>query len=111
MGTSQLSDSDVIIRVDALRYEIHNLSIQVAPGNPARLSTDCDFQKYMLETTPETEDYLDYLGSESSSMVIESYLWRVIVGEVFQKFLWAPTLHSPLIILYNALRPGQYQER
>ncbi len=108
-GLYQIPDSDLTQLVTQLRYDVRNFSIQLftneaprqQPGNlPAG-----GFWKYMHETTPRSDHFQVYLKSKTSGpTVIQSFLWRLFVGEIFEKFRWAASLHESITTVYLALQ-------
>ncbi|KAI0552466.1 hypothetical protein F4679DRAFT_581376 [Xylaria curta] len=112
-GTYQLADSEFIDSVTQLRYNIRNFASQYfegkAPPGSKNLTTG-NLSTYMLETT-EDDLYLDYLMSPSQGpFVVQSFLWRLLVGEVFEKFCWAPRLQESMATIYETLRPRYEDE-
>jgi hypothetical protein len=110
-GMYQLPDSDLVNAVKQLRYQIRNFSLQYfdgkAPEQPGDTPTQ-NFWKYMLETTVTGQDHHAYLMSEAKGpVVIQSFLWRLLVGEIFEKFCWAPSLRESMTRVYEALRSGR----
>ena len=107
----QLIDSDLIDKVKHLRYEIQSFSLQYfeAQGcEEANAMESNQLLKHLRNTTPLTHDYKVYLESGiEGPMVIQSFLWRMLVGEVFGKFHWLPLLGREMTVLYEALKPGK----
>lgn len=112
MGQYQLSDSDLTASVKRLRYDIRAFSVQYFAVNAPRQSGDVptgNFWRYMYETTPGSDDYQAHLASETRGpIVIEAFLWRLLVGEIFGKFCWVPWLQESITRVYQALQPGRY---
>ena len=105
----QLSDSDLTTSVKRLRYDIRAFSLQYFAGKSHGQSGDLpagDFWKYMHETTPGSDDYQAYLMSQTRGpIVIQSFLWRLLAGEIFEKFCWVPWLKKSITQVYQALQP------
>jgi hypothetical protein len=110
-GMYQLLDSDLISSVERLRYDIRAFSVQFS-GNATEQAENPRvgdlWKKYMLGTTPGSQDYREYLMSSTRRpIVIQSFLWRFLVGEIFEKFCWMPPLQKSTTKLYEALQPGK----
>ncbi|KAI0865569.1 hypothetical protein F4860DRAFT_509458 [Xylaria cubensis] len=112
-GTYHLADSELIGSVKQLRYNIRNFASQHFEGKAPPGSTNIttgNLTTYMLETT-ENDLYLDYLMSPSQGpYVVQSFLWRLLVGEIFEKFCWAPRLRKAMTAVYETLRPRYEDE-
>lgn len=110
MGLCQLSDSDLTASAKRLRYKIQTFSLQYfaarLPGQPGDQPAR-DFWKYVRETTPGSNEYEAYLMSETRGpTVIQSFLWRLLVGEIFEQFCWVPRqLKRSITDVYQALQP------
>ncbi|RWA04177.1 hypothetical protein EKO27_g10928 [Xylaria grammica] len=107
VGMGQTSDSDLINSVRQLRYLVQRFSVQyftdTTPRQPGVASTH-NFERYMAEATG-CDDYDSYLMSnETEPGVIQSFVWRLLLGEIFEKFRWASGLQDPMIRVYEALR-------
>ncbi len=107
----QLIDGDLIEKIMQLRYEIQSFSVQYFAAQ-AREEADAtasnQLSAYLRNTTPRTHDYSAHLESEiRGPMVIQSFLWRMLVGEVFGQFHWMPLLGREMTVLYDALNPGK----
>ncbi|KAI1746423.1 hypothetical protein F4680DRAFT_442692 [Xylaria scruposa] len=112
-STYQLADSELISSVKQLRYNIRNFASQYfagkAPPECKTLATG-NLSRYMLETTGD-DPYLDYLMSPSQGpFLVQSFIWRLLVGEVFEKFCWAPRIRKSMTAIYETLRPRYEDE-
>lgn len=111
-GLRPLVDSDLTSAVMQLRFTIRDFSTQHFAKEAPRRFRDPpvgSFWKYMLETTPGSLNYRDHLTSERGrSIVVQSFLWRLLVGEIFEKFAWAPWIRESIIKICDAFRPGSY---
>ncbi|TRX93942.1 hypothetical protein FHL15_005020 [Xylaria flabelliformis] len=111
--TYQLADSELIGSVKQLRYNIRNFASQHFEGKAPPGSTNIttgNLTTYLLETT-EDDLYFDYLLSPSQGpYVVQSFLWRLLVGEIFEKFCWAPRLRKAMNAVYETLRPRYEDE-
>jgi len=111
VGQYQLPDSDLIKAVYHLRYEIQNFSMQYFAVTSSKQFVDAPnnvYWKYMIETTPHIHGYRDHLKSKiRGENVIRSFLWRLLAGEVFEKFRWVARLQEPMSRIYETLRPGK----
>ncbi|KAK7990383.1 hypothetical protein PG990_014663 [Apiospora arundinis] len=109
IGQYQLPDSDLIKAVYHLRYEIQNFSMQYFAVTSSKQFVDAPnnvYWKYMIETTPHIHGYRDHLKSKvRGENVIQSFLWRLLAGEVFDKFRWVARLQEPMSRIYETLRP------
>ncbi|KAI0799126.1 hypothetical protein GGR55DRAFT_523192 [Xylaria sp. FL0064] len=104
-----LADSDLIRLVQQLRFLIRSFSVQYFNGKAPRQAREPlgldNFTKYMPEAMGRHE-YHDYLLSDTKSpLVIQSFLWTILVHEIFDKFCWVPRLRDSMCDLYEALRP------
>lgn len=109
-GLYQLTDSDLTASVMQLRYAIRDFSVQYFTGTPPKRQPGNppggDFWKYMDETTTRSDEYKAYLRSETRSpIVIQSFLWGLLVGEIFGGFCWAPWLKKSVTHVYQTLQP------
>ncbi|KAI1422315.1 hypothetical protein F5Y12DRAFT_717548 [Xylaria sp. FL1777] len=113
----QLSDSEVIGLVMQLRYAIRNFSLQYFEEKAPQQSREAPINN-LINYMPEISglhDYHDYLLSETKGpIIIQSFLWSFLVGEIFEKFCWVPSLRDSVAKVYMALRPvckgADYQE-
>ncbi|KAK8106718.1 hypothetical protein PG999_010077 [Apiospora kogelbergensis] len=110
IGQYQLPDSDLITAVYHLRYEIANFSMQYFAVTSSKQFVDAPnniYWKYMIETTPHIHGYRDHLESKiSGENVLQSFLWRLLAGEVFEKFRWVARLQEPMSRIYETLQPN-----
>ncbi|KAB8272951.1 hypothetical protein BDV30DRAFT_211266 [Aspergillus minisclerotigenes] len=104
-----MTDSYLISQVEHLRQEIRNFAIQHYDGDtfngPNKGNLDPAFWRHYMEPTTRTyapEDYLEV--SEMRPMVIEAFLWRVIVGEVFNNYWWAIRIQRALSRVMNFVK-------
>ncbi|KAK8036835.1 hypothetical protein PG994_015332 [Apiospora phragmitis] len=108
-GQYKLPDSDLTRAVYQLRYEIENTIAQyftITPSEHTVNTPNNSFWKYMVEATPGSHDYRDHLSSTTrGEHLIQSFLWRLLVGEIFGKFRWVPSLQESLSRIYETLRP------
>ncbi|KAK3946032.1 hypothetical protein QBC46DRAFT_370656 [Diplogelasinospora grovesii] len=117
-GLYQVTDGDLINSAKQLRYDIRAFSVQYFLGK-APLGqlpgVDGGFSRYMRETINTTlkgyddDDVAHLMSSETSGpVVIQAFLWRLLVGEIFEQFRWAaspPWLRKPMAAVYRALKP------
>jgi hypothetical protein len=87
-----------------LIYKLRDFGIQYFSD---KLSTRPKFEKnrvwkaYMVLTTVD-ESYLDFINSpEARPSIIQAFLWKVIVNEVFFRFRWAGSASLPVMELWN----------
>ncbi|KAI0970581.1 hypothetical protein F4678DRAFT_479975 [Xylaria arbuscula] len=108
-GTHKLVDSDLIAEVGNLRYNIRSFASQYFPGSaprqPKHPSAE-NFRKYMVDFTEHNKQHRTLPSEAKGPLVIQSFLWRLLVGEVFENFCWAPRLRRDMTRVYAALRPA-----
>ncbi|KAE8391658.1 hypothetical protein BDV23DRAFT_182245 [Aspergillus alliaceus] len=105
-----VTDSYLISQVEHLRQEIRNFAIQHYDGDtfngPNKGNLNPAFGRNCMEPTTRTshafQDYLDV--SEMRPMIIEAFLWRVIVGVVFNNYWWAIRIQKTLSRVVNFVK-------
>ncbi|KAH8203364.1 hypothetical protein TruAng_002459 [Truncatella angustata] len=108
----QLLDADLDGLVQGLRYEIRNFSFSFqysAINSPEQfLQPQSDgLENYMVEAMEELHGNHGHRISETMGpALVQSFLWRVLVSEIFEQFRWAPQLQSSITDVYNILHPG-----
>ncbi|KAI0483752.1 hypothetical protein F4859DRAFT_473994 [Xylaria cf. heliscus] len=112
---SQLTDGDLIRQVRELRYKIKNFSSQYFQCKVSQQHRDTsrnNFWKYMTAVTftGSHDHYHDLMSETRRSILIQAFLWRLLVGEVFGKFCWVPSLREPVTKVYEALRPAYVEK-
>lgn len=110
-GRLRFTDGDLIDAVNQLRYDIRAFSAQYFTGAMQKSSTlshgeNLYLWKYMLEATSEPAIYL--MSDTAASSLVQSFLWRVIVGEIFEKFCWIPQLRGYVTGIYDSIRSGKW---
>ena len=106
----EVSDSDLIADAIDLRYNIRSFSMQYFSGQGSKQHFTLpskSLSKYMRDATGGTDDYINYLVSSTQGpVIIQAFLWRVLVGEIFGHFCWVPRLQASIAMLCRALEPG-----
>ncbi|KAI1809460.1 hypothetical protein GGS20DRAFT_590584 [Poronia punctata] len=107
-NTQQLTDSDLVNFVKQLRHTIRSFIAQhctvKAPRPPP---PDSDFWKYV----PEAVSAAESLGRDSDpclvggSEIVQAFIWRLLLGEIFDKYSWVPQLRGALTEVHDTLRP------
>ncbi|KAF4502463.1 hypothetical protein FAGAP_1315 [Fusarium agapanthi] len=92
-GFYQITDEDLVELINHLRLNIRDLSIQYFDGITIKGDTSTsyrpDYFKHLSNSTLERDGFMQYLKlSIRSHEVVQAFLWRVIVFEVFEKFDW-----------------------
>jgi hypothetical protein len=112
-GFYQVTDNYLIDQTTQLRYNIRNFAIQYFGGELRKGRSKFEtkpayWDKYMMPTTAG-----DPLGCEVLMMsperrpsVVEAFLWRFLVGHVFDQFRWAADYGIALRSLCRLLSPG-----
>jgi len=105
-GHHQVTDSYLCGLITQLRYKIRDFGIQYfsekLPKRP-KFEQNWLWKEHMASTTRD-ESYADFVNyPETRPSVIQAFLWRVIVHEVFSKFRWAGPASSPITKLFKDL--------
>ncbi|KAL3474036.1 hypothetical protein BJX99DRAFT_232293 [Aspergillus californicus] len=113
-GFYQVTDNYLIELTTRLRYNIRNFAIQYFGGelkaSKPKLDKPKAWDPYMATTTQGSECEA-LLFSERRPSVIQAFIWRFIVGQVFDNFRWAGEKGVTLRNLCLSLRPeGQYPD-
>ncbi|KAL4737164.1 hypothetical protein BDV11DRAFT_206998 [Aspergillus similis] len=113
-GFYQVTDNYLIELTTRLRYNIKNFALQYFDGELKGPRPKFDkpkiWDKYMQVITPEPLDCENLMLSERRPNAVQAFIWRFLVGEVFDHFRWAGELGATLRNMCLFLRPGQYQE-
>ncbi|KAF5536889.1 hypothetical protein FPHYL_12867 [Fusarium phyllophilum] len=92
-GFYQITDEYLVELINHLRLNIRDLSIQYFDGVILKgdifTSYRPDYFKHLENTTLERGGFMRYLKlSTRSHEVVQAFLWRVIVFEIFEKYEW-----------------------
>ncbi|RBA17610.1 hypothetical protein FPRO05_11325 [Fusarium proliferatum] len=92
-GFYQITDEYLVELINHLRLNIRDLSIQYFDGIAFKGDRftfyEPDYVNHLSNTTLERKGFMRYLESSTRSHeVVQAFLWRVIVHEVFDKFEW-----------------------
>ncbi|KAI1873114.1 uncharacterized protein JN550_003367 [Neoarthrinium moseri] len=107
----QLLDADLERSVQGLRYEIRNISCSFQfsafrlPEHFLQPQSN-GLEKCMVEAMEQF--YANHGNRISENMgpaIVQSFLWRILVSEVSERFRWAPELQSSITDVYNFLQP------
>ncbi|KAL4962024.1 uncharacterized protein BDV14DRAFT_112200 [Aspergillus stella-maris] len=114
-GFYTVTDNYLIDLTMQLRYNIRNFAIQYFGSDGkekvGKFEKGKEWEKYMATTTPESSDCEVFLLSEWRSSVIQAFIWRFLVGQVFDHFRWAGETGITMRNMCLFLRPeGQYQD-
>ncbi|KAL5338346.1 hypothetical protein BJX70DRAFT_366852 [Aspergillus crustosus] len=114
-GFYQVTDNYLIELTSRLRYNVRNFAIQYFSGEvkmKTRLKPENKpklWDTYMGATTPVPQDCELFLLSDRRPSVIQAFLWRFLVGAIFDNFRWAGETGISLRNMCRSLRPdGQY---
>ncbi|CAM1509777.1 Fc.00g001120.m01.CDS01 [Cosmosporella sp. VM-42] len=112
-GFYQVTDRELIDLIGRLRHDIRNFTIQhFGEHLPKRWTLDLTkyHNRYLKRTTPDPKDYVRYLGEERTCpKIIQAFVWRVLVGEVFDQFHWMGDRAYYVWKLRRLLRPMNYE--
>ncbi|KAF5703343.1 hypothetical protein FMUND_13042 [Fusarium mundagurra] len=92
-GFYQITDEYLVELINHLRLNIRDLSIQYFDGIALKGDRFTfykpDYFSHLNNTTLERKGFMRYLESSTRSHeVVQAFLWRVIVHEIFEKFEW-----------------------
>ncbi|CBF78519.1 hypothetical protein AN7371.2 [Aspergillus nidulans FGSC A4] len=113
-GFYQVTDNYLIELTTRLRYNIKNFAFQYfdgeMKGQRPRFDKPKIWDKYMQTITPDPLDCEVLMLSERRPSAVQAFIWRFLVGDVFDRFRWAGELGVTLRRMCLELRPGQYQD-
>ncbi|KAL4791056.1 hypothetical protein BDV19DRAFT_371125 [Aspergillus venezuelensis] len=114
-GFYTVTDNYLIDLTMQLRYNIRNFAIHYFGSDGkekvGKFEKGKEWEKYMANTTPEPSDCEVFLLSERRVNVIQGFIWRFLVGQVFDHFRWAGETGVTMRHMCLFLRPdGQYQD-
>ncbi|KAL4949242.1 hypothetical protein BDW69DRAFT_198241 [Aspergillus filifer] len=113
-GFYTVTDNYLIDLTTQLRYNIRNFAIQYFGSDGKKVGKfekGKEWEKYMATTTPEPSDCEVFLLSERRPSVIQAFIWRFLVGQVFDHFRWAGETGITMRNMCLFLRPeGQYRD-
>lgn len=107
-GFYQVTDHYLIDLATRLRYNIRSFAIQYFGGElhrNVRMERTDFWDRYMTDATPDYEAYLASPGRRPS--IIQSFLWKVLEGQIFGRFLWAGRASKHVRNLCQLLRPRE----
>ncbi|RYP67403.1 hypothetical protein DL770_008630 [Monosporascus sp. CRB-9-2] len=108
-GFYQITDRYLIDLATQLRYNIRNFAIQYFGGDirqKVKMEKTGYLKKYMQLTTPGSNGYEVYLHSPTKCpSIVQAFLWRILVGEIFDEFRWAGNASDHVWNLCSILRP------
>ncbi|KAF8853527.1 hypothetical protein BDZ45DRAFT_598493 [Acephala macrosclerotiorum] len=108
-GFYQVTDQYLIDKTCNLRYNIRNFSIQYFEGElmeEVAAKPTKFLELYIQPTTPGTRMYEAFFDSpRRCPSLIQAFLWRVLVGSIFNQLRWAGDVAAHVWTLSNALRP------
>ncbi|KAF4947058.1 hypothetical protein FGADI_10688 [Fusarium gaditjirri] len=92
-GFYQITDEYLVELINHLRLDIRDLSIQYFDGVAFKgdrfTAHKPSYLRHLDSTTLERDGFLRYVKSSTRSHeVIQAFLWRVIVIEIFERFEW-----------------------
>jgi hypothetical protein len=112
-GFYQVTDNYLIELTTRLRYNIKNFALQYFDGElkgpRPRFDRPKIWDKYMQTITPEPLDCETLMLSERRPSAVQAFIWRFLVGDVFDHFRWAGELGVVLRRMCHELRPGMPQ--
>ncbi|KAI1638149.1 hypothetical protein F4809DRAFT_601445 [Biscogniauxia mediterranea] len=106
-----ITDDSLIQATQRLRFRIHSFAVQYFGDeltfNPRVDITEvAPFDKYTWSTKSWKKIQTSYLKSPTRRpILVQAYLWRSIVNNVFGCFLWAAGCHWSVWNLYSFLYP------
>lgn len=84
-------------------------------GDPSRqrpVEPTGAFKDYLTDAAPANNAYKSYLkSSRKRPNIIQSFLWNVLDGEIFGKFLWADAASQNMRDLEQFLTPREYSPK
>ncbi|KAF4982164.1 hypothetical protein FZEAL_2141 [Fusarium zealandicum] len=114
-GFYQITDQYLVDLITQLRFNIRDFAIQFFDGNALKDKLQPEephYLEYLEHTTSEKDGYLPYLQSpEQCHQVIQAFIWKVLIEEVFNSFAWVGgTASDKVFILRNMLKPKTRQD-
>ena len=110
-GFYQVTDPYLVGLTKQLRYNIQSFAIQYFAGerhNELQFEAPILWQSYMELATGRTTDYKFWLSSQDKcASIIQAFLWRVLVGKIFDRFRWAGDAGKELFELCRFLKPSE----
>lgn len=110
-GSSQLDDSYLIQIVENLRVKIWNFTLNHFGGPVTRGQREIPdsllshYAKRILRSDKNLEFYLE--NPDWRPMIIEAFLWWLMVAEVFNKFWWAGDAGRSIRKIYEAMKQSE----
>ncbi|KAL2820151.1 hypothetical protein BDW59DRAFT_164764 [Aspergillus cavernicola] len=109
-GFPQLDDSHLTQLVESLRVKIWNFTLYHYDGvaacgrgsSPDHLLTD--YTEPTLRSDIDLEYYLGF--PDWRPMIVEAFMWKLMVAEIFNKFWWAGITGRSMIKVHAALKPS-----
>lgn len=99
-----LCDGDLKASVMRLRFDIRDFALVWEEPEKCGLPPG-KFWKYVIQTRPVSDDFQAYLASaEGIPAIIESFIWGLLMDEVFEQFLWAPAPCNSIAPVYRSLK-------
>jgi hypothetical protein len=110
-GFYQITDNYLIELTIQLRYNIRSFAIQYFEGElrkAPKLEKTEYWKTYMEFTTRGAISCETYLLSQGKCpSIIQAFLWRFLVGQIFDNFRWAGDAGEPFWKLCKFLRPSE----
>ncbi|EXK79041.1 hypothetical protein FOQG_16309 [Fusarium oxysporum f. sp. raphani 54005] len=111
-GFYQMTDEYLVELINHLRLVIRDFSIQYFDGIALKkdfFTYRPSYIKHLERTTSDRDGFLWYMGSPTQSHeIIQAFLWRVIVSEIFNKFEWLGAETSAYLHLRDVLESSLY---
>jgi len=110
-GFYQVTDQYLIQLTTQLRYNTRSFAIQYFGGElreNANIKETGYWKDYMEPATRDTSAY-DYLMSNGRCpSIIQAFLWRFLIVEIFDNFRWAGEASGPSWQLSSFLKPSEW---
>ncbi|KAI1771009.1 hypothetical protein F4818DRAFT_430879 [Hypoxylon cercidicola] len=105
---NQVTDDELKSMAEQLRYTIRNFAIQYFSKPPSPQQFVLKRHKYdaYLPSTPNSHR-LYLKRPEHCPLLIERFIWRVLINHIFERFLWAGDFSPALDNLWYLLRYGK----
>ncbi|EFX01587.1 hypothetical protein CMQ_8053 [Grosmannia clavigera kw1407] len=104
----QITDQELVQRFERLRYNISNFSMRYFGIGTMTTYRTQYFKKYLTTVIPDGHKIYHYLDSKVyRPILLQSFLWRVISGEVLDFALWAGGENGSLQNLLDLLWPDK----
>lgn len=106
-GFSQLDDSYLIQQVEGLRVKIWNFGLHhyggvVSRGKSLLDPLLSDYTEFNMRSDMDLEYYLEL--PDWRPAIMEAFLWRLMVAEIFNRFWWAGSVGKSMSRLHRVMK-------